>query len=185
MTTPTPRPVTPTRYRTNVALYVATVLAVCGVVLLGVLVTRAEPWTDDAAAAGATVPDEETRLYQDVLQAATDQATAFVNIDYQELDASIETVRKGATGTFRDQYDASVDGLRELMTRNKSVMTGEVLSAGVVAADEDSATVLVATRGHVENTQTKGEKQERNLRLQLELSKVKGTWLTSDLQFVG
>lgn len=175
----------PSRYRLNVALYVATVLAVCGVVLLGVLVVRAEPWTDDAAAAGATIPDEEAQLYEDVLQAATEEVTAFVNIDHQDLDASIDAVRKGATGTFRDQYDASVDGLRELMQRNKSVMTGEVISAGVVAADDDSATVLVATKGHVQNTQTKGDKQQRNLRLQIELSRVKGEWLTSDLQFVG
>ena len=55
----------------------------------------------------------------------------------------------GATGDFRDQYAKSTDGVIKLLQQNKSVMTGEVLWAGVVAQDPDSATVIVATTGTV------------------------------------
>ncbi len=53
----------------------------------------------------------------------------------------------GSTGEFAKQYSASEKGLRTLMKRNKSVMEGEVLSAGVVAVSEYTARVLVATNG--------------------------------------
>jgi Mce-associated membrane protein len=101
------------------------------------------------------------------------------------MESSIKTVRDNATGEFAKQYDKSLESLRKLMTRNKSVMEGQVLAAGVVNADPDSARVLLATKGTVQNTSTGGERSERNLRLQIDLEYVDGAWLTSDLQFVG
>lgn len=168
------------RRRLNVLLYVLVVLLVGGVVVGGVLAARER--TDRAE---RTLDDGEARLYQEVLSAAVRQAEAFVNVDHENLQQSIDAVRAGSTGTFREQYDASLDGLREIMQRNESVMTGEVIAAGVVAADRDDATVLVATTGTVANTETGGEEQQRNLRLQLVLVREDGRWLTSDLQFVG
>ena len=92
---------------------------------------------------------------------------------------------KAATGGFAEQYNKGAKSLPGVLSRSKSISTAEILSAGVVAADQDNATVLVATRGTVINTATEGKKAERNLRLQLDLKYVDGKWLTSDLQFVG
>lgn len=181
----TPGPRRWTRYRTNVALYLTTVVAACVVGLGLILVLQERGDRENEAAVSQGVPADEQRMYADVLEAATEQVLAFTNVDHRTLQESVKAVRAGATGEFRKQYDASVDGLRDVMLANRSVMTGEILSAGIVAADGDSATVLVATKGHVENTRTQGEKQERNLRLQLELTKVEDRWLTSGLQFVG
>lgn len=175
------------RARLNVALYVLTVLALCAALAFGVLALRA--WQDrpDGGGPGSTgaPSDVDGDVYHDVLEAATAEATAFINIDYRTMDESIDAVRAGATGSFRRQFDRSVSSLREVLTGNRSVMEGEVLSAGVVAADHDSATVLVATKGTVMNKLTEGEKQERNLRLQIELALTDDEWLVSDLQFVG
>ena len=75
----------------------------------------------------------------------------------------------GATGDFAKQYAKSTEGVIEILEQNKSVMDGEVLWAGVVDPDQDSATVIVATTGTVANTQTGNKPVARNFRLKLEL----------------
>lgn len=174
----------------NALLYVATMLAAA--LLVVAVVTTVGGDDDDNAIAlpvdGVVQLDEssedEQERYSKVLESATTVATAFVNIRYDDAQASIEAVMAGATGAFRDQYAKSTEGVISVLEDNKSVMTGEVLWSGVVAQDKDSATVIVATTGTVANVQTENEPVARNFRLQLELVLEKGKWLTSDLQFV-
>ncbi|MGZ5398724.1 MAG: hypothetical protein ACXWXO_14450 [Nocardioides sp.] len=64
-------------------------------------------------------------------------------------------------------------------------MEGEVLQVGVVNADEDGATVIVATSGTVDTRLTGDQPVQRHFRLRLELVLEDGRWLTDDLQFVG
>lgn len=139
-------------------------------------------WQERQERAGATDLQEH---YGEVLRAATAQAEAFVNIDYRSAEDSYAKVAEGATGDFRDQYDTSRDSVTQVLTDNESVMTGDVLWAGVSTLDRDSATVLVATSGTVSNTQTENQPVARNFRLQLELERVGDRWLTADLVFVG
>ena len=47
---------------------------------------------------------EEQEPYGDVLAAARTEAEAFINIRYDDAQASIDEVVAGATGDFRDQY---------------------------------------------------------------------------------
>lgn len=120
-----------------------------------------------------------------VIDAATAQATAFINIDHRSAEEDYEEVRRHATGDFKEQYDTSQESVTRVLKQNESVMEGEVLWAGVSTLDGDSATVLVATTGTVANTQTDGEPVDRNFRLRLDLERVDGSWRTSDLSFVG
>ncbi len=172
----------------NVALYVVVMVAAA---LLVVAVVRLGD--DDSAPTSLPVkgvvaleaaPDTEQDRYSDILASASKEADAFVNIRYDDAQASIDAVMAGATGDFRDQYAKSTDGVIKVLQDNKSVMTGEVLWTGVVAQDPDSATVIVATSGTVQNTQTENKPVARYFRLQLQLVSEKGKWLTSDLQFV-
>jgi Mce-associated membrane protein len=93
-------------------------------------------------------------------------------------------VLDGATGEFRTQFEAGTQDLAELVTANQAVSRGEVLEAGIVTADEDSARVLVVADSTVTNT-AGTEPQKRHYRLQLDLVRDDGRWLVSDLQFVG
>jgi Mce-associated membrane protein len=183
----------PSRVRMNLVLYVLALVTAASCVVVTVAVVRALQADEPTALpqAGAVQvesldeasADEQARL-ADVIRSATDVATAFVNIRYDDAQASIDQVKAGATGAFREQYEKSTGGVIEVIERNRSVMTGEVLWAGVVNADDDSATVVVATSGTVANTQTGDKPVARNFRLQLELVKEDDAWLTSDLQFV-
>jgi Mce-associated membrane protein len=163
--------------RSTIALYVATVLLACVCIVGGVMAWRTHEARERAQA--------EQERYGDVLAAATDEAQAFVNIRYDDLQSSVDRVTNGATGSFKKQYSKLQEGVLEVLKREKSVMEGEVLWAGVVDVDQDSATVIVATSGTVANQQSNNQPVARNFRLRLDLVLEGGRWLTNDLQFVG
>ena len=165
-----------TRVRLDIALFAVALLLACAVVFGGVLVYKEHQNRDREAVA--------QERYGAVLAAARDEVEAFINIDYRDAQASIDAVAAGATGEFAEQYDSSTEGVVELLEQNESVMDGEVLSAGVVDIDNDSATVLASTKGTVANKASGGEPVARYFRLKLDLQYVDGEWRTSNLEFV-
>lgn len=176
------------RVRVNALLYVVVMVATALLVVALVRALGDDPAPTSLPVKGMVDLDEasgtEQQRYADILASASKEATAFVNIRYDDAQASIDAVMEGATGAFRDQYAKSTDGVIQVLQENKSVMSGEVLWTGVVAQDPDSATVIVATSGTVQNKQTGDKPVARYFRLQLQLVAEKGRWLTSDLQFV-
>ena len=173
---PTVSPDPASRVRLNIALYVLALVVACAAVIGGVVTWRTH---DDRSRAAA-----EQERYGDVLASATAEAEAFINIRYDRAQESIDEVAAGATGEFREQYASSTEGVIQVLEDNRSIMEGEVLWAGVVDVDNDSATVIAATSGTVANKQTGNKPVARNFRLQLELVLEDGRWLTRDLQFV-
>ncbi len=171
--------------RINIALYALVLLAAVLTVVLGIRLATDDD-DDGSNLSSQTAPEDANGndLHSAVIEAANAEVLAFVNVDYQDMDASIDAVRAGATGRFAKEYDKSLEGLRRLMENNESVMTGDILAAGVVFADEARARVLVATKGTVQNVSTGEAGAERNLRIQIDLRYTDGEWLTSDLQFV-
>lgn len=176
------------RVGANIALYVVVMVAAALLVVAAVRVLGDDPGPTSLPVKGVVELSEasgsEQQRYADILDSASKEADAFVNIRYDDAQASIDAVMAGATGDFRDQYAKSTDGVIQVLQENKSIMTGEVLWTGVVAQDPDSATVIVATSGTVQNKQTGDKPVARYFRLQLQLVSEKGSWLTSDLQFV-
>lgn len=157
-------------------LLVLVLLLLGAAVVGGVLAWQAR---EDRAQAAA-----EQERYGEVLSAARAEAEAYINIRYDDAQASIDQVAEGATGEFREQYTSSSESVIESLQQNQTVMEGEVLYVGVVDVDEDSATVLAATSGTVADQETDHQPVGRDLRLRLELVHEDGRWLTSDLQLV-
>ena len=170
----------------NVALYVVVMVAAALLVVAAVRVLQDDPGPASLPVQGVVELKEssgaEQQRYADIIGAATDEATAMINISYSDVQSAIDEVLAGATGDFKDQYTAATDALVKLFQDNQSVRKGQVLWAGVVAQDPDSATVILATTGTVATKKTP-EKAE-NYRIQMQLVSDKGTWLCSDLQFV-
>lgn len=131
----------------------------------------------------AAAGDREQRRTE-VLQAARQHAVNFTTLDHQHLDRDLGRVLAGATGEFKEQFRAGAEDLSELVTANEAVSEGEVLEAGIVSDDEDSARVLVVADSTVTNLAGPAP-QKRHYRLQLDLVRDSGRWLVSDLQFVG
>ncbi|MFI7410005.1 hypothetical protein ACIBU0_15195 [Streptomyces sp. NPDC049627] len=121
---------------------------------------------------------------QDILAAARQSALNFTSLDYRHYDRDSANVLSGATGDFKKQFAAQTNQLTDLVAQNKSVSEGQVLEAGIVRADDDSARVLVVADSKVTNTAVP-QGEARTYRLQLDLVHRDGRWLTSDVEFVG
>ncbi|MGH3328880.1 MAG: hypothetical protein ACRDPT_13995 [Streptomycetales bacterium] len=121
---------------------------------------------------------------QAVLHAARQEAVNFTTVSYKSIDTHVKRVMEGATGDLKRQYKAGVGDLKQLVSENKAVSKGEVLSAGIVSMDGDSARVLVVADSQATNASIP-EGQTRHLRMQLELTRADDRWLVSQLQFVG
>lgn len=174
------------RVLVNAALYFLVLAALTLVVVFTVKAVQ----QDDApgsgtSSAGAVQEDASGEpLESAVIDAASAEVLAFMNVDYHDVDKTTDAVLAGATGQFAKEYEKTVEGLRRLVTRNKSVMNARILAAGVVDANEEIAHVLVAASGSGSNVNTGDKPQSREWRVQVELKYVDGQWLTSDLQFV-
>ncbi|MFJ5994176.1 hypothetical protein [Streptomyces sp. NPDC092370] len=127
---------------------------------------------------------EADQRRQGILAAARQSALNFTSLDYRHYDRDSANVLAGATGEFKKQFTAQTDQLTKLVAHNKSVSEGQVLEAGIVRSDEDSARVLVVADSKVTNTAAP-EGEARTYRLQLDLVHKDGRWLTSDVEFVG
>lgn len=197
------------RLRLNVGLYVATIVLACIAVGLGVVMNgkdvdakfwTSDFWSGEQAAAekpgvgldvgGGTVeavdsaPVEDQERIGEQLDAATRLVTAFSNLDHEDPDASIDGVKAVATGEFLKQYEAGSADLEKLAVEAESTMVSEVVWSGLVAGDDDSATVIVATAGTVKNKTTEFAEESVNYRIQVQLVREGDEWLANDLQFV-
>ncbi len=159
------------------------VLLVLGLALgatLAVLLTRGSE-----ALPGQTEAEQRSQLYVDVSRAATAQVQAFLGIDHDNVDAQAQTVLDGSTGDFKEQYAAEVDNIKESAREQESTAVPSVLEVGISDVDTSTATVFVAANTQVTSKATKGETKTVPWRIQLDMEKVDGRWLTSGLQFVG
>ncbi|WP_455352176.1 hypothetical protein [Streptomyces sp. SYSU K217416] len=126
----------------------------------------------------------EQKRQQDILAAARQSALNFTSLDYRHYGRDSKSVLDGATGDFKEQFAAQTAELTKLVAANKSVSEGQVLEAGITRADERTARVLVVADSKVINTAAP-EGQARTYRLQLDLVREGGRWLTSNVEFVG
>jgi Mce-associated membrane protein len=124
----------------------------------------------------------ESRRREAILRAARQEAVNLTTIDAEHLDRDIQRILDGATGEFKEQFAAGSNELTNVLTTSKSTSTGEVLEAGIVTADDDSAQVLVVVDSRITNAQ---EPQGRlsHYRLQLDLVRQGSRWLTARLEF--
>jgi Mce-associated membrane protein len=151
-----------------------------GLIAATVLTTALSLWL----AFGLYEQREADQRRQGILAAARQSALNFTSLDYRHYDRDSANVLAGATGEFKKQFTAQTDQLTKLVARNRSVSEGQVLEAGIVRSDEDSARVLVVADSKVSNTAVP-EGEARTYRLQLDLVHQDGRWLTSDVEFVG
>lgn len=170
----------------------ATLVLAVLLVLLGGAITVTALVSEDGGEelAQAVAPwrsqgDDLTALHKEVAEAARAETLAFLAVDYRDMDPIMDRVLDGATGGFKQQYAARREDLKKRAIDNKSVSTGEVVALGVGDLRSDSARVYVAANSEVQDAGTDGARQPRYYRLQLDLVREGGAWLTSSLQFVG
>jgi Mce-associated membrane protein len=126
----------------------------------------------------------EARDRTDALAAARQIAVNFSTLDYRTFDRDTARVTSAATGAFRSDFAAQAAQIKQVVVANKSVSSGQVGQAALVSASDHLARVLLALDASVTNTSSTTP-TARHYRVQLDLTKVHGRWLASQLQFVG
>ena len=126
----------------------------------------------------------ESRDRADAMAAARQIAVNFSTLDYRTFDRDTARVTATATGTFRSDFAAQAAQIKQVVIANKSVSTGQVGQPALVSESSHSARVLLALDATVTNTSSTTP-TARHYRVQLDLTKVNGRWLASQLQFVG
>lgn len=160
----------------NAVLAVVLVLLVAGAVVLGVSGAGQSPQEASAAAM--------SQEYDAVTAAARRETEAFLTVDYRNMAPTVKKVLAGATGAFKKEYARSEVNLRTAAHQSRASSKGTVRAVGIGDIGPSSATVYVAADSTVSNKSTGHKPQPRYYRFQLTMTRVKGTWLTSDLQFV-
>jgi Mce-associated membrane protein len=163
-------PLSPAARRLAVALGVVGTLLLAASIALALIVKSHvddQHALDDARTAATTAARQE-----------------IVNLDslaYSSVDRDLARVLAGATGTFKQQFSRARADLRAQIVQRKSISTGTVVSAAVVRADTNTATVLVAAERTVrDSTTTSGGTAHDRWRVSME--KHGGRWLVADLE---
>lgn len=128
--------------------------------------------------------DDRNRLTDARTAALAAGRQMIVNLDSisaSTVDRDLQRVLDGSTGKFKEQFARAKEQLKTLVVQRKTVSKGEVLSAGVVRADAESATLLVAANRRVKDS-TATTDQVAHDRWKLEMEKRGGKWLVADLE---
>ena len=120
----------------------------------------------------------------DALAAARQVAVNFSTLDYRHFDQDIARVTSGATGSFRSDFAGQATQIKQVVVADKSTSTGQVGQVALVSSSPTSARALVVLDATVTNTSATSP-TARHYRVQLDLTKVHGRWLASQLTFVG
>ncbi|SHG80449.1 hypothetical protein [Geodermatophilus nigrescens] len=130
---------------------------------------------------GDTDSPVRTDTYVEVLQAARSGVVDLTSFDAVTIDDDIEQVRRVATGDLRDESLAQLQDRRQELVDAQAVVQTEVVGAGVVAADEDSGTVLLVLQSTQQSTASP-QAQVLRYRIQVELVREDGRWVLSGIQ---
>jgi Mce-associated membrane protein len=123
--------------------------------------------------------------HQQALAAARQETLDFVSISASSVDRDLARIAAGATGEFSDQFTRGMSQVRQAVVENNVSSHGNVLRAGLVSGDRDSAVVLVAVDATVKNTRAP-DGRVSHYRIQVDVARNKaGRWLVAKLQFIG
>jgi Mce-associated membrane protein len=123
-----------------------------------------------------------TADYVGALQAAKAGVVDFASFDYLTLDDDIEQIKRVTTeGDLRDEAVDRLDADRQTITTAQTVVNTKVVTAGVVKADDSTATVLMQLQTTEESAAGNTQAQLRKYRIQVQLEKVGGRWLLSGI----
>lgn len=170
--------------RFGIASAVLAVLAVAAVVCGGLA------WSRHSAA-------EAARSHQsDVLQVAAQWANTLVNMNAENVEASLATLRDGTVGELNTDFEAVLGPFRDVVQKVKAATTGQIDAVAIesVRRDDGPAPEPALPDGLAERTESvivvanatsqnaAGKPQARSWLLRLEVAEVDGQLLISRLE---
>lgn len=119
--------------------------------------------------------------YVGVLQAAKAGVVDTTSFDYLTLDDDIEQIRRVTTGDLKKEMVDRLDKERQTITDAQTVVNTEVVTAGVVRADDSAATVLLQLQSTQESAAGAAQAQVSKYRIEVQMKRVGERWLLSGI----
>lgn len=126
----------------------------------------------------------QDRLGQEALEVARQHSVNLVSINPKNIDKQMKTMLDGSTGEFKRQFGGVRSTFEQVVRKGKVSLTGSVDEAGLSKLSDEDATVLVAVKAIVKNSQTPPEGRASHYRFKVELERGEDRWLVSGMQFV-
>jgi Mce-associated membrane protein len=121
-----------------------------------------------------------TAEYAQALTAARSAIVDVTSFDHLTLDDDIEQIRRVTTGDLREEAVAELEENRQQIVEAESIVNTEVIGAGVLRADGDSAMVLMVIQATQQSTASQ-QAQVAPYRVQVELTKENDRWVLSGI----
>ncbi len=118
------------------------------------------------------------------LVAARQAIKDFFGVSAATIDADVRRVLDASTGNFKKEFAEGQTVYKQRVVANKVTATGEVIEAGVVSSDTDSAVVLIVADQNIRNLKVP-RGQILHYRVQVEMALADGRWRVAELSFVG
>lgn len=118
------------------------------------------------------------------VETGRDLAVKLVSVNSATADQDVRAILQGAVGDFGKIFSENLDSYVDIIRRGNVQATGQAPSAGLEKLDGNTATVLVAVKASVKNTQVPhGEDRTYRMSVQL-VEQPDGRWLAQKVDFV-
>jgi len=124
--------------------------------------------------------EAQRRLF---LQVGRQGALNLTTISYTEVEADVQRILDGSTGTFYDDFQKRSQPFIDVVKQAQSKTAGTITEAGQESVQGDSAQVLVALTVKTSNAGA-AEQQLRGWRMRIDVQKVGDGAKVSNVQFV-
>ena len=121
-----------------------------------------------------------TADYSGALVAARSGIKDLTSFDHLTLDDDIRQIERVTTGDLREESLAELEDNRQQIEQSEAIVNTEVISAGVIRADGEAATIVMVIKAIQESTATP-EAQVSQYRVQVELTKESDRWVLSGI----
>ncbi|MFC9897080.1 hypothetical protein ACFVMC_25625 [Nocardia sp. NPDC127579] len=113
--------------------------------------------------------------------AACAYAPVLVDYDAKKLDEYFAAVLAGATGDWREQFDATSKDLREVLVQGEVVAKASDVQCAIRTADENSAEAIVVIGQTITSLGTQGKPAPGQLSMVMRLERSGDRWLVNQL----
>ncbi|RVW06545.1 h domain protein [Rhodococcus spongiicola] len=162
--------------RTKVLVAVAGAVVLALVVGVGILF---KGYLDDRAIERADRGTEQARV--DAVQAASNQATAMLSYNYNDVDDQLAAAADGLTGDFKDDYNKLVqETIAPGAKEGKITVEATVQAASIVSATAEEAVVLLFVN-QITTSDASPDAATTGSRVRMYMHKDGDRWLTDKL----
>jgi len=124
--------------------------------------------------------EAQRRLF---LEVGRQGALNLTTISYTEVDADVQRILDGSTGTFYDDFQKRSQPFIDIVKQAQSKTVGTITEAGLESVQGDSAQVLVALSVKTSNAGA-AEQEPRGWRMRIDVQKVGDGAKVSNVEFV-